>query len=69
MYAGHSVKEALAFASRFPSWQDAKAETLTAFSSATAALWREIAEVDQTPWKSRMAEQAATLARIGRKAT
>lgn len=64
MDAGHSVEEALAFASRFPSWRDAKAEALAAFSSATAALWREIAEVDPTPWKLGMAERAATLARI-----
>ncbi|MET7884930.1 aminoglycoside phosphotransferase [Streptomyces avermitilis] len=64
VYAGHSVADALAFASRFPSWRDAKAEARMAFSSATAALWREIAEVDQTPWKLRMAEQAATLACI-----
>ncbi|WP_345057564.1 aminoglycoside phosphotransferase [Streptomyces rameus] len=65
MDAGHSVDEALAFASRFPSWRDAKAEALAAFSSATAALWREIAEVDPTPWKLGMANQAATLASSG----
>jgi Ser/Thr protein kinase RdoA (MazF antagonist) len=64
MDAGHSVEEALAFTSRFPSWRDAKTEALTAFSSATAAVWREIAEVDPTPWKSGMAERAATLASI-----
>jgi hypothetical protein len=65
MDAGHSVEEALTFASRFPSWRDAKAEALAAFSSATAALWQEIAEVDPAPWKLRMAEQATTLASSG----
>ncbi len=64
MDAGHSVDEALAFASRFPSWRDAKAEALAAFSLATAALWREIAEVDRTPWKLGMAKRAAELARV-----
>ncbi|MET8584015.1 aminoglycoside phosphotransferase [Streptomyces collinus] len=62
MNAGHSVEEALAFAGRFPSWRDAKAEALAAFSSATAALWREISLVDRTPWKLEMAERAAELA-------
>ncbi|MER5718699.1 aminoglycoside phosphotransferase [Streptomyces sp. NPDC002132] len=64
MEAGHSVEEALAFASRFPSWRDAKAEALAAFSSATAALWREIAEAERTPWKLGMAKRAAELARV-----
>lgn len=64
MDAGHSVEKALAFASRFPSWRDAKAEALAAFSLATAALWREIAEAERTPWKLGMAKQAAELARV-----
>ncbi|MEV8030764.1 aminoglycoside phosphotransferase [Streptomyces sp. NPDC086182] len=64
MEAGHAVEEALAFASRFLSWRNAKAEALAAFSSATAVLWREIAEVDPTPWKLGMAERAAALAHI-----
>ncbi|MEV0689798.1 hypothetical protein [Streptomyces sp. NPDC050388] len=64
MEAGHPVEEAIAFAGRFPSWRAAEPEALTAFGEATAALWREIAEGDGTPWKLGMAERAATLARV-----
>ncbi|MFE9838355.1 phosphotransferase family protein [Streptomyces sp. NPDC005551] len=64
MDAGHSMEEALAFASRFPSWKDARAEALSAFSLATAALWQEIAEVERTPWKLGMSKRAADLARV-----
>jgi hypothetical protein len=62
MDAGHTVEAAVAFAGRFPSWRDAEPTVLGAFGAATAALWREIAEEDGTPWKLGMAERAATLA-------
>jgi hypothetical protein len=62
MDAGHPVEAAIAFASRFPSWRAAAPEALAAFGAATALLWGEIAGADQTPWKLRMAEQAALLA-------
>jgi Ser/Thr protein kinase RdoA (MazF antagonist) len=64
MDAGHPTEAAVAFASRFPSWQNAEPEALAAFGSATATLWREIAEEDGTPWKRGMAERAASLARF-----
>jgi hypothetical protein len=63
MDAGHTVETAVAFADRFPSWRRAAPEALTAFGTATASLWREIAEQDHTPWKRAMAERATTLAR------
>ncbi|WP_369188907.1 aminoglycoside phosphotransferase [Streptomyces sp. R08] len=61
MDAGHSAEDAVAFASHFPSWENADPQVLTAFGAATAALWREIAEENPTPWKHGMAEQAAKL--------
>jgi len=64
MDAGHAVGAAVAFASRFPSWRSAEPEALAAFGAATAALWREIAREDGTPWKRGMAERAATLAHV-----
>lgn len=62
MNAGHPVGAALVFAARFPSWRDAAPEALTAFGTATAALWQEIAGQDEAPWKRAMAQQAAALA-------
>jgi hypothetical protein len=62
MNAGHPVEAAVDFAGHFRSWQSAEPEALAAFGAATAALWREIAEGDETEWKRSMAEQAATLA-------
>lgn len=64
MDSGHPVAEAVAFAGRFPSWRDAEPAALAAFGAATAALWREIAEEDEIPWKRGMAERAATLAYV-----
>ncbi|WP_234434397.1 aminoglycoside phosphotransferase [Streptomyces sp. NRRL F-5126] len=64
MDAGHPVEAAVAFAGRFPSWRYADPKVLGEFGAATAALWREIAEEDGTPWKLGMAERAATLAQI-----
>lgn len=63
MEAGHPVEAAIDFASRFRSWRDAAPEALAAFGTATASLWREIAEQDGTSWKRTMAEQASVLAR------
>ena len=63
MDAGHAVGAAIEFAGRFPSWRGAAPEALAAFGAATASLWREIAEQDDTVWKRAMAEQATTLAR------
>ncbi len=59
MDAGHPAENAIAFAGRFPSWRNTDPEALTAFGSASAALWREIAEEDPTPWKQGMAKRAA----------
>ncbi|MEU6539785.1 aminoglycoside phosphotransferase [Streptomyces sp. NPDC047000] len=64
MDAGHPAEAAVAFAGRFPSWRDAEPGALAAFGTATAALWREITAEDGTPWKRRMAKQAATLGHI-----
>ncbi|MEU0694793.1 aminoglycoside phosphotransferase [Streptomyces niveus] len=64
MEAGHSIEAAVAFANRFPSWRNASPEALAAFGAATAALWREIADEDGTPWKRRMTSRAATLAQV-----
>ncbi|MFI9584854.1 aminoglycoside phosphotransferase [Streptomyces sp. NPDC052236] len=64
MDAGHPGESAVAFAGRFPSWRNAEPEVLAAFGAATAALWREIAAGDGTPWKRGMAKQAATLGQI-----
>ncbi|WP_406458846.1 aminoglycoside phosphotransferase [Streptomyces sp. NBC_00876] len=63
MDAGHPVEAAVGFASRFPSWRNADPDVLAAFGAATAALWREIAVEDGTPWKLRMADRATTLER------
>ncbi|WP_333769609.1 aminoglycoside phosphotransferase [Streptomyces sp. IBSBF 2435] len=63
MDAGHPVESALECANRFPSWRDAAPEALAAFGTATASLWREIAEQDEALWKRAMAEQATVLAR------
>ncbi|MBQ0848131.1 aminoglycoside phosphotransferase [Streptomyces sp. BH-SS-21] len=63
MEAGHPVESALAFADRFPSWREAEPDALTAFGTATAALWLEIASEDTVLWKREMAERAAVLAR------
>ncbi|WP_327293303.1 aminoglycoside phosphotransferase [Streptomyces sp. NBC_01198] len=63
MEAGHPVGAAIESARRFPSWRSAAPEALTAFGTATASLWREIAEQDHAPWKRAMAGQAATLER------
>ncbi|WP_246618789.1 hypothetical protein [Streptomyces javensis] len=62
MDAGHSAEDAVVFAGRFPSWQNADPEALATFGAAVAALWREIAEESPTPWKQQMAKQAAVLA-------
>ncbi len=62
MDAGHPVDAAVDFAGRFSSWRGAEPEALAAFGAATAALWREIAEEDGTPWKLGMAKRAAMLA-------
>ncbi|MGW5990783.1 aminoglycoside phosphotransferase [Streptomyces anulatus] len=62
MEAGHSAEAALAFAGRFPSWREAGWDALAAFGAATAALWKEIAEEAETPWKRGMAEHAKALA-------
>ncbi|WP_406471683.1 aminoglycoside phosphotransferase [Streptomyces hirsutus] len=64
MDAGHPAEAAVAFADHFPSWRNAEPEALAAFGTATAALWREIAEEDGTPWKRGMAERAETLAYV-----
>ncbi|MFS7874704.1 hypothetical protein ACEYXF_15460 [Streptomyces asiaticus] len=56
------IKDAVVFAGRFPSWQNADPEALATFGTAVAALWREIAEESPTPWKQQMAKQAAVLA-------
>lgn len=64
MEAGHSAEAAVAFTDRFPSWREAEPQALAAFGTATAALWREIAEGDGTQWKQGMAEQAMALARL-----
>lgn len=61
--AGHPVESAIEFADRFPSWRSAAPEALAGFARATATLWREIAEQDDTAWKRAMAEHAAALAR------
>jgi hypothetical protein len=63
MEAGHPVGASIEFARRFPSWRDAAPEALSAFGTATASLWREIAEQDDKAWKRAMAEHASTLAR------
>ncbi|MFF7155285.1 aminoglycoside phosphotransferase [Streptomyces sp. NPDC008139] len=63
MHAGHLAEAAIEFANHFPSWRDAAPEALAAFGTATASLWREIAEQDEAPWKRAMAEQATALAR------
>ncbi|MFF3264798.1 aminoglycoside phosphotransferase [Streptomyces sp. NPDC002932] len=62
MEAGHSAEAALAFVGRFPSWREARRDALAAFGAATAALWKEIAEGAETPWKRDMALHAGTLA-------
>jgi hypothetical protein len=62
MEAGHPVGAAIEFARDFPSWRDAAPEALAAFGTATASLWREIAEHDKAPWKRSMAQQATALA-------
>ncbi|WP_254399301.1 aminoglycoside phosphotransferase [Streptomyces sp. AC602_WCS936] len=59
MDAGHPAEDAIMFAGRFPSWRNTDPEALTAFGSASAVLWREIAEEDPTPWKQGMAKRAA----------
>ncbi|MET9218758.1 aminoglycoside phosphotransferase [Streptomyces sp. NPDC003300] len=63
MEAGHPAEAAIEFAARFPSWRSAAPEALAAFGTATATLWREIAEQDARPWKRAMAQHATTLAR------
>ncbi|SHL20042.1 hypothetical protein [Actinacidiphila paucisporea] len=63
MEAGHPVGAAIEFADRFPSWCDAAPEALAAFGTATASLWREIAEQDEALWKRALAKQATALAR------
>lgn len=62
MEAGHTVDSALAFAARFPSWRSARPEALRALGLATAALWREIADEDDTEWKQSMSGRAEVLA-------
>ncbi|MER7897222.1 aminoglycoside phosphotransferase [Streptomyces sp. NPDC096046] len=62
MEAGHTVDEAAAFAGRFPSWREAEPEALAAFGTATAALWNEIADEAEAPWKRDMALHAKALA-------
>lgn len=61
MDAGHTAESAVAFASRFPSWQNADPKALAALGTATAALWSEIAEADPTPWKQGVAQRANEL--------
>jgi Ser/Thr protein kinase RdoA (MazF antagonist) len=63
MAAGHTAETAVTFTERFPSWRDATPEALAALGAATASLWREIAEQDESEWKRAMADQAAALAR------
>lgn len=64
MEAGHPAEAALAFAGQFPSWREAGRDALAAFGAATAALWKEIAEEAETPWKRDMALHAGTLAHV-----
>ncbi|WP_234343524.1 hypothetical protein [Streptomyces sp. NRRL F-5123] len=61
--AGHPASAAIEYAGRFPSWRSAAPEALAAFGTATASLWREIAEQDHTPWKRATADRATSLAR------
>ncbi|MGW7595305.1 hypothetical protein ACWGK9_40335, partial [Streptomyces rubiginosohelvolus] len=56
------AEDAVVFAGRFPSWQNADPEALATVGTAVAALWREIAAESPTPWKRQMAKQAAVLA-------
>lgn len=67
MDAGHPAEAAIEFAGRFPSWRGAAPEALAAFGTATASLWREIAEQDEALWKRAMAEQAMAMARALRR--
>ncbi|MFI0894851.1 hypothetical protein [Streptomyces sp. NPDC020983] len=60
--AGHPASAAIGYAGRFPSWRDAAPEALAAFATATASVWREIAEQDGTEGKRAMADHAAELA-------
>lgn len=57
--AGHTVTSAAVFADQFPSWHNAPTEAVQAFTAANAALWAEIARVDDAPWKAAMASHAA----------
>ncbi|MFC9608625.1 hypothetical protein ACFTTN_35000 [Streptomyces niveus] len=56
------AEAAVAFAGRFPSWREAEPEALAAFGTATAALWNEIADEAEAPWKRDMALHAKALA-------
>ncbi|WBB63920.1 phosphotransferase [Streptomyces sp. WMMC500] len=59
MEAGHTAADADAFAHRwFPSWATAPTTAVTAFSTACARMWDEIARHDPQEWKKNMARLA-----------
>ncbi|MEV8597322.1 aminoglycoside phosphotransferase [Streptomyces sp. NPDC052012] len=60
--AGHTHASAEAVASQIPSWRNAPADAVRAFTAANAALWAEIARTDSAPWKSDMARHAIAFA-------
>lgn len=48
--AGHEPAEAEAWAARFPSWTQASADVLDAFTAGLATYWRDIAEARPEAW-------------------
>ncbi|WAZ19124.1 aminoglycoside phosphotransferase [Streptomyces cinnabarinus] len=60
--AGHTPQEADAAAGAFPSWKRADDISKSAFATASARLWGEIADNDPAAWKYRMARSSVLFA-------
>lgn len=61
MQAGHTVEDAVGWARRLRSWQEADPGAVQAFAVANVRTWREIAAMDGQPWKAAMEGHAVRL--------
>ncbi len=59
---GHTAAQAEAWAGQIPSWQAAPADAVTAYATANARLWTEIAQARPDEWTSRTASAAGAWA-------
>ncbi|MGH3926803.1 MAG: aminoglycoside phosphotransferase, partial [Pseudonocardiaceae bacterium] len=58
MAAGHTPKEAEAWAQQASSWDLTPEKDIDAFAAANARVWAEIAQTDPQPWKKKLAVTA-----------